>query len=120
MLSLPKHGVRNRFVEHMGRIEKKSALPAVRTELDVCVIPRARRSGIDGMRGDAILVRLQSAPVDGAANAELIDLIAAALDVPKRSVTIVSGEKSRLKRLQVTGLDETTVHARLAIHGSDR
>jgi len=74
------------------------------------------------MRGEAILVRLQSAPVDGAANAELelIDLIAAALDVPKRSVTIVSGEKSRLKRLQVTGLDESTVHARLAIHGSDR
>ena len=88
--------------------------------LTIRVIPRARRSGIDGLRGDAILVRLQSAPVDGAANAELIDLIAAALDVPKRSVTIVSGEKSRLKRLQVTGLDERTVHARLAIHGSDR
>ena len=84
--------------------------------LTIRVIPRARRSGIDGLRGDAILVRLQSAPVDGAANAELIDLIAAALDVPKSAVTIVSGEKSRRKRVRVAGLDEATAHARL---GSD-
>ena len=90
------------------------------TELHVRVITRARRCGIDGRRGDALLVRLQSAPVDGAANEELIDLIATALDVPKRSVTILSGEKSRIKRLQVAGLDETTVRTRLAIQGSDR
>lgn len=89
------------------------------TELYVRVIPRARRSGIDGMRGDAIVVRLRSAPADGAANAELIDLIAAALDVPKRAVTIIAGQTSRHKRLRVVGLDDTTAQTRLATYGGD-
>jgi uncharacterized protein len=82
--------------------------------LTVRVIPRAKRSGIDGMRGGAILVRLQAPPADGAANEELIDVIAGALGVPKRAVTIVSGAKSREKRLRVAGLDTATAEARLA------
>lgn len=55
------------------------------------------------MRGDALLVRLNAAPVDGAANTELIDVLADAFGVPKRSVTIVSGERSRQKRVRITG-----------------
>jgi hypothetical protein len=82
--------------------------------LTVRVIPRAGRSGIDGMRGDAILVRLKAAPADGAANEELIDVIAGVLQVPNRSVTIVSGAKSRQKRLRVVGVDAVTAEARLA------
>ena len=61
----------------------------------VRVIPRASRSAIDGIRGDALLVRLKAPPVDGAANAELIRVMAAALDVPARSVSIVSGEHAQ-------------------------
>lgn len=82
--------------------------------MTVRVIPRAKRSGIDGMRGDAILVRLQAPPADGAANEELIDVIASALEVPNRSVTVVTGAKSRQKRLRVVGLDAVTAEARLA------
>ncbi len=82
--------------------------------MTVRVIPRAKRSGIDGMRGDAILVRLQAPPADGAANEELIDVLAAALAVPRRAVTIVSGERSRQKRVRVTGVDAVTAQARLA------
>ena len=62
--------------------------------IDVRVIPRAKRSGLAGSRGDALLVRLQSPPVDGAANAELIEVLAAALGVTRREVTIVAGERS--------------------------
>ena len=47
--------------------------------IDVRVIPRAKRSGLAGKRGDALLVRLQAPPVDGAANAELVEVLAAAL-----------------------------------------
>ena len=82
--------------------------------LTVRVIPRAKRSGIDGMRGDAILVRLQAPPADGAANEELIGVLAAALAVPRSAVTIISGERSRQKRVRVTGVDAVTVQARLA------
>jgi uncharacterized protein (TIGR00251 family) len=71
--------------------------------ISVRVIPRASKAGIAGMRGDDLLVRLNAAPVDGAANAELIELLADAFGVPRRSVEIVSGERSRQKRVRITG-----------------
>ena len=72
--------------------------------LTVRVIPRAARSEIAGTRDAALLVRLNAPPVDGAANAELVNVIAKALDVPKRAVTIASGETSRRKTLRVSGI----------------
>jgi uncharacterized protein (TIGR00251 family) len=79
----------------------------------VRVIPRAARAGIAGTRADALLVRLMAPPVDGAANAELIEVLADALDVPRRSVTIVSGHASRQKRVRIDGLDTTHAASRL-------
>ena len=46
--------------------------------ITVRVIPRAARSGVAGTRDGALLVRLNAPPVDGAANAELIEVVAAA------------------------------------------
>jgi uncharacterized protein YggU (UPF0235/DUF167 family) len=40
--------------------------------IDIVVVPRASKSGVAGTRGDAVLVRVNAAPVDDAANAELI------------------------------------------------
>jgi uncharacterized protein (TIGR00251 family) len=73
--------------------------------LEVRVIPRAGRSGIAGVRDGALVVKLAAAPVDGAANAELIAVLAEALGVPRRRVEIVSGERARLKRVRVVGMD---------------
>ena len=73
--------------------------------IDVRVVPRSGRSGIAGWREDALLVRLNAAPVDGAANEELIAIVARAMHVPKRNVTITSGERSRTKRLRISGID---------------
>jgi hypothetical protein len=81
--------------------------------LFVRVISRASKSAIDGTRGDALLVRLKAPPVDGAANAELIRVIAAALDVPARNVSIASGEHARQKRVAVTGIDRAQAESRL-------
>ena len=86
--------------------------------LSVRVIPRAGRSGLAGIRDDAVLVRLAAAPVDGAANAELIETLADALDVPRRAVSIVSGERSRQKRVRIAGIGAATVEAVVARHGS--
>ena len=74
-------------------------------------MPRAGRSGFAGMRHGALLVRLAAAPVDGAANAELIALVARALHLPKRDITIVSGERSRSKRIRVANIDRATALA---------
>ena len=72
--------------------------------LEIRVVPRAGRSGIAGTRDGALLVRLAAAPVDGAANAELVSVVAEAFGVARRQVAIVSGERSRQKRVRVAGL----------------
>jgi uncharacterized protein (TIGR00251 family) len=82
--------------------------------IPIRAIPRAGRSAIAGLRDGMLLVRLQSAPADGAANAELVDLLARALRVPRRDVEIVSGQSSRTKRVRVAGLTSATVLERLA------
>jgi uncharacterized protein (TIGR00251 family) len=74
-----------------------------RVTIDVHVIPRARKSEIAGTRGEALLVRLNAPPIDGAANAALIELLATALGLSKREVSIVSGERSRTKRVRIMG-----------------
>ena len=81
--------------------------------ISVRVIPRAARSGLAGTRGGALLVRLQSPPVEGAANDELIEVMARALQVPKRAVSIVAGDRSRQKRVRVVGIDAATAASRL-------
>lgn len=82
--------------------------------LKVRVIPRAAKSGLAGIRGDAWLVRLHAPPVDGAANDELIAILAQALGVPERAVSIASGVRSRQKSVRVSGIDAATAAARLA------
>jgi uncharacterized protein (TIGR00251 family) len=79
----------------------------------VRVIPRAGRSEVAGTRDGALLVRLNAPPVEGAANDELLEVIADALAVPKRAVTIVSGERSRTKRVRVAGVHADYVASRL-------
>jgi hypothetical protein len=95
----------------------EKTIDVVRTEtiLNIRVIPRARRAGVAGMRGEAWLVRLQAPPVDDAANEELIALLARVLGVSKRAVSIVSGETSRHKRVQVIGIGPEAAQERLSL-----
>lgn len=83
------------------------------TLIEIRVIPRSGKSGIAGMRGESLLVRLNAAPVDGAANAELIDVLADTLDVPKRAISIVSGTRSRQKRVRVEGVTQEFIDSKL-------
>lgn len=77
----------------------------------VRVIPRASKSEIVGEYEGAVKVRLASPPVDGAANAELIKLLAKRLGVPRSSVEIVSGETSRTKQLRIYGVTAEAVQS---------
>jgi uncharacterized protein (TIGR00251 family) len=79
----------------------------------VRVIPRSGRSGVAGTRGGALLVRLNAPPVEGAANDELVEVMADVLGVPRRAVTIVAGERSRNKRVRVANVDADHVASRL-------
>jgi uncharacterized protein (TIGR00251 family) len=84
---------------------------AVRVE--VRAKPRARESRVTGVRAGALVVQLASPPVDGAANADLVATLAAVLGVAKRDVAIVRGEAARDKLVEVRGLAEADVRARL-------
>jgi uncharacterized protein (TIGR00251 family) len=81
--------------------------------LTVRVTPRSGRTSIAGVRDGVLLVKLAAAPVDGAANDALIELFSEVLHVPKRSIRIRSGERSRTKVVEVDGLTESDVLGRL-------
>lgn len=82
--------------------------------LDVRVIPRASLTRVAGERDGALLIRLAAPPVEGAANEALIAFLAKALDVPRRSVTLVRGGTARAKTLDVAGVSDATARQRLA------
>lgn len=77
----------------------------------VRVQPRSNRSGVDGVHGDALRVRVNAPPAEGAANEEVIAVIAAALGVGRRSVTIVSGFGARNKVVEAVGVELAAVVA---------
>ena len=72
--------------------------------LNVRAQPRSSRSGLDGVLGDAVKVRIKCAPVDGKANKELIETLAEAFDLPKSAVVFKSGETSKTKRILLRGV----------------
>jgi hypothetical protein len=69
--------------------------------LDVRVQPRASRTEFAGAIGDRLRVRLQAPPVDGRANAALVEFLAEAFGVPRARVTIEHGLSGRDKRVRV-------------------
>ncbi len=79
----------------------------------VHVQPRAKKPGVDGTHGDALRVRVQAPPVEGAANDAVIAVIAAVLGVPARAVHIAAGQSSRQKLVDVDGVDAAAATARL-------
>lgn len=71
----------------------------------VHVQPRARRTEVAGLHGDAVKVRLAAPPVDGAANEELVRFVAERLGVARSAVRVVAGATSRRKIVEVDGVD---------------
>jgi hypothetical protein len=85
----------------------------VTARLRVHVQPRAKRSAIAGRHGDAVKVRLAAPPVDGAANAELVRVLAEALGLPRGAVRIVAGLAGRDKVVELDGLAPGEAERRL-------
>jgi len=86
--------------------------------LSIHVTPRSTKPGIGEWKADPggrpfLEVRVAAAPADGAANDEVIRLLARALDLPKSSLSVVSGQTARLKRIQLP-LEADEMRARLS------
>jgi uncharacterized protein (TIGR00251 family) len=81
--------------------------------VDVIVQPRASRAGVGPVVGDRLRVSVTAPPVDGKANAAVIDALAEALGVRRADVTIVRGETGRRKTVRIAGATRAAL-ARLA------
>jgi len=73
----------------------------------VRIVPRASRSEIAGEQSGALRLRIAAAPVEGAANQELIKLLAKSFKLPQKAVEIVSGAASKNKIVRIQGADAT-------------
>ena len=93
-------------------MEPSDQLVAIRVQ------PRASREGVQGLRGEAIAIQLKAAPVDGAANAALLKLLARVLEVPLSNIELVRGATGRSKWIRVEGWTGEQVRAALLGSGA--
>ena len=77
------------------------------------VQPRASKDEIAGEMGGALKVRLQAPPVDDRANEALVEFLAQLLKTPRTAVRILSGERSRTKRIEIRGVTRQQILALL-------
>ncbi|MBI5923161.1 MAG: YggU family protein [Betaproteobacteria bacterium] len=94
----------------------------LRSEADAVVLslhiqPGAKKTEVVGLHGTALKIRLAAPPVDGKANAGLINFLAPRLEVAKRQVEIISGTNSRTKQVRVAGVDAESVRSKLLALG---
>lgn len=82
------------------------------------VTPRSSRNELSPGPGHAV-VRLNSPPVDGAANAALIELVAKQFGVAKRDVRLIAGDRARLKRLAIAGEAEALAKIAAALYQAE-
>jgi uncharacterized protein len=80
------------------------------------VQPRAARTAITGTMGEALKVSLSAPPLDGRANAAVVDFFSDILSVPRASVQVVSGERSRNKIVRIAGCSGAEVQRKLREH----
>jgi uncharacterized protein len=80
----------------------------------VKVRARAKQSAFTGRFGEAYKLDLAAPPVDGKANEECVRLVAELAQVPRSRVRIVTGLTSRMKVVEIDGMDQSELERRLA------
>jgi uncharacterized protein (TIGR00251 family) len=77
---------------------------AAGVSFDILVTPRAARDKVGPMHDGRLKIAVTAPPVDGEANAAVIDLIARTLGVAKSAVSVIAGASSRRKTIRVIGV----------------
>jgi len=84
------------------------------TSVRLRVSAGARRTEMVGRHGDGWKVRVAAAPEGGRANEAVLGLLAERLELPRRSLEIVSGHSAREKVVRMTGISDAELQRRLA------
>jgi uncharacterized protein len=75
------------------------------------VLPGAKRTKVIGPYGDQLKIAIAAPPVDGRANTVLLGWLADALGIARSSITLISGQTSRLKRVGIHGVSRGKIAA---------
>ena len=87
----------------------------MKSNIKIKLLPRSSKNQIIGKEGDTLKVKVTSPPVDGKANEALIELLAKRLGVSKSNIKIISGRRSKLKTVTISGLSQKEITILLEI-----
>ncbi|MGQ0629369.1 MAG: DUF167 domain-containing protein [Phycisphaerales bacterium] len=104
----------------MPIVTDQSDSKGARVRIALKAVPGASRSGIAGVLGDRLKVRVAEPPEGGRANDAICTLIAEVLGVPGRAVKVVVGQGRAEKVVEVTGMPMAEVMTRLGLSTSKR
>jgi uncharacterized protein (TIGR00251 family) len=90
-----------------------SAVPDTKARLIVKVVPGSSRSEISGWLGDTLKVKVAAQPEKGRANSEVVALLAEKLGLPQKSISVVSGQTSQRKVIEVHGASTAQIKCAL-------
>ncbi|TWT62097.1 DUF167 domain-containing protein [Rubinisphaera italica] len=81
--------------------------------LHLKVVPSSSRDQIVGWLGEALKIKVKAPPEKGKANASVIELIATKLNIPRESMSLISGETSPVKVIEIQGVDNPQLKQRV-------
>jgi uncharacterized protein len=84
-------------------------------KLTLFIQPKASKNEIIGPHNGALKVKITAPPIDGKANAALVEFLSETLGIPKRQIEILKGETGRNKSVEVLGLSEADVRVKLGL-----
>jgi len=84
-------------------------------KLTLFIQPKASKNEIIGPHNGALKIKITAPPVDGKANAALIEFLSDVLDVPKRNIEILKGETGRNKSVEILEISEEDLRRKLGV-----
>jgi uncharacterized protein (TIGR00251 family) len=83
--------------------------------ISVCIVPKSSRTGVCGIYGESLKIKIAAAPENGKANKELIDFLSNLLETSRQAITIVSGHTSRKKMLKIKGIKAADLERKIKV-----
>ena len=105
----PSDGTRNSTMADQLKITSQGEYACLQVHLQ----PRASRNEVVGIVEQGLKIRLSAPPVDDRANRQLVDFLAKTLDLPRREVVLLHGQKSRTKTVGFKGLSAEDLARRI-------
>jgi hypothetical protein len=88
---------------------------AVFSEIQVRLLPRSSKNQIVCKENDVYKIKITSPPVNGKANATLMEMLAKKMGKPKGDIEIVTGKSARIKRIRIHGLSKEEVEEKMKV-----